>query len=590
MNFYSRILKKLRLKKLAAVAAMGLMSFSFSAEAAQEINLDLDETIQRALANNRVIKQSITTRESAYWQFRNARRQTAPRVSLGAEWGFGGGPAVSSTYGDHHRRFGETASVTLPLEVNPSYKEGRIAARYGINSADLQLENTLQAVRQQATIYYFNILQCRNLIKVEEDNVRTLQEHLKNVNAQFRAGTVAKADILSTEVRLANAQQALITAQNNYDIAIATLDNYILLPADTIIHPQDELTHVKYNVDLQTCTAYALDNRPDAAAADYAVKRAESNIRSAKAGYLPSVNAVASAGLSSQIFPFKPNSDGESWTIGLSASWNVFDGGITETQVKQAEAALVSAQEDAAILKESIQLDIQSALLTLRAAEKNIETTQVAIRSAEEDYHIAQVRYAAGVGTNLDVMDASDKVTQAKTNYYTALYNYNTAKAELDKAMGIPVGIDVTRYVAAEELGKSAAEAREEAAVTTEDAEVPVMNEPAPVVTIDMTPENYITFDTPPVTSSNTLTENKPAESKPADTATADSAKAETPAAENKPTESATTAESTAADKPAESQAADTSTTENKPATGGTVETFDPTQSKETAEPFRPAQ
>ena len=576
MNFYSRILKKLRLKKMAAVAAMGIMSFSFSAEAAQEINLDLDETIQRALANNRVIKQSITSRESAYWQFRNARRQTAPRVTLGAEWGAGWGAAVSGTYGgDKHRRFNETASVSIPLEVNGSYKEGRIAARYGINSADLQLENTLQAVRQQATVYYFNILQCRNLIKVEEDNVRTLQEHLKNVNAQFRAGTVAKADILSTEVRLANAQQSLITAQNNYDIAIATLDNYLLLPADTIIYPQDELTHVKYNVDLQTCTAYALDNRPDAAAADYAVKRAESNIRSAKAGYLPSVNAVASTGLSSNSFPFKPNADGESFTIGLSASWAVFDGGITETQVKQAEANLVNAQEEAAILKESIQLDIQSALLTLRAAEKNIETTQVAIRSAEEDYHIAQVRYAAGVGTNLDVMDASDKVTQAKTNYYTALYNYNTAKAALDKAMGIPVGIDVTRYVAAEELGKSAAEAREEAAVTTEDADVPVMNAPVPVVTINMTPENYITFDTPPVANSNTSTENKPAE-----TATANNAKVETPAADNKPAESQAT----------ENKPAETATSDNKPATGGTVETFDPTQSKETAEPFRPAQ
>ncbi len=560
MNFYSHILKKLRLKKLAAVAAMGLMSFSFSAEAAQEINLDLDETIQRALANNRVIKQAITTRETAYWKFRNARRQTAPKVTLGADWGAGGGPAVAGTYGaDKHRRFSESASFSIPLEVNGSFKEGRIAARYGINSADLQLENTLQAVRQQATVYYFDILQCRNLIKVEEDNVRTLQEHLKNVNAQFRAGTVAKADILSTEVRLANAQQSLITAQNNYDIAIAKLDNYILLPADTIIYPQDELTHVKYNVDLESCTAYALDNRPDAAAADFAVKSAESSIRAAKAGYMPSVNAVASTGLSSNSFPFKPNSDGESWTIGLSASWDVFDGGITETLIKQAEASLVNAQEDAAILKESIQLDVQSAILTLRAAEKNIETTQVAIRSAEEDYHIAQVRYAAGVGTNLDVMDASDKVTQAKTNYYTALYNYNTAKASLDKAMGIPVGIDVTRYVAAEELGKSPQEAREEAARSVENAEVPVMNAPAPVVTINMTPENYMNFFEPPAINPN-VTYDKPT----------DNTKAETPAsAENKPAEN----------KPAENKSAD-----------GTVETFDPTQTSETAEPFKPAQ
>ena len=491
MNLYNKILKKLRLKKMAAVAALGIMSLTFSAEAAPEIDLNLDETVQRALANNRSIKQSIASRESAYWSFRQARRRTAPTVSLGANWGWGGGPANSSSYGDNHRRFGESASVTLPLEVNGSYKEGRIAARYGINSADLELENALQTVRQQATIYYFNILQCRNLIKVEEDNVRTLQEHLKNVNAQFRAGTVAKADILSTEVRLANAQQALINAQNDYDVAVATLDNYILLPADTIINPQDTLTYNKYNVDLESCTAYALENRPDAAAADYAVKRAESNIRSAKAGYLPSVNAVASTGLSSPDFPFKPNSDGESWSIGLSASWNVWDGGITETQVRQAEAALVNAKELAATTREAIQLEVQSALLTLRAAEKNIETTQVAIKSAEEDYHISQVRYAAGVGTNLDVMDASDKLTQAKTNYYTALYNYNTAKAALDKAMGIPVGIDVTRYVAAEQIGKSAQEARQDAAVVPESSEVPVMEDVAPVITIDLENSDY---------------------------------------------------------------------------------------------------
>ena len=477
---------------MVLAVALGLMSFTFSAEAAQEIDLDLDETIQRALANNRVIKQSIASREAAYWTFRQSRRRTSPTVSLGANWGFGGGAANASTYGDNHRRFGETASVTLPIDIAGTYKEDRVYARYGINAADLDLENSLQTVRQQATNYYFNVLQCRNLIGVAEDNVRTLQEHLKNVNAQFRAGTVAKADILSTEVRLANAQQSLVNAQNDYDIAVATLDNYILLPADTIIHPQDTLTYNKYNLNLETCTAYALDNRPDVAAADYAVKRAESAIRSAKGGYKPTMSAVGSVGIANNKFPFKPESDGESWSIGVNASWNVFDGGVTAAQVRQAEAALKNAQESAAYAREGIQLEVQSALLTLRAAEKNIETTQIAIKSAEEDYHIAQVRYAAGVGTNLDVMDASDKLNQAKTNYYTALYNYNMAKAALDKAMGIPVGIDVTRYVAAEEAGKTAAQAREEAAVVEEAIPEPEAQEVLPAITIDLADSEYI--------------------------------------------------------------------------------------------------
>ena len=106
---------------------------------------------------------------------------------------------------------------------------------------------------------------------------------------------------------------------------------------------------------------------------------------------------------------------------------------------------------------------MRTAYLGLQAAEKNIQTTSVAVTRAEEDYKIAQVRYSAGVGTNLDVMDANEKLTTARTNYYTALYNYNTSKASLDKAMGIPVDLDVVKYTEAEQAGDTAPKARDAA-------------------------------------------------------------------------------------------------------------------------------
>jgi outer membrane protein TolC len=342
----------------------------------------------------------------------------------------------------------------------------------------------LQTIRQTATNYYFNVLRCRNQIEVDTENVRTLSEHLKNVNAQFRAGTVAKADVLASEVRLANAQQSLITSQNEYDVAVATLSNYLLLPADTIIRAQDQLTYQPYNLSLQNCTAFALENRPDVAAADYQIKQAESNVRAAKAGNRPKVTASASKGIDGKMIFSDSYSD--KWMAGIAADWNIFDNGVTNAQVESAKANLAAAEENAAEIREMVQLEVQSAFLTLHAAEKNISTTQVAISSAEEDFKIAQVRYAAGVGTNLDVMDASDKLTQAKNNYYTALYTYNTAKANLDKAMGIPVSIDVVRYVNAESEGKNAADARADSAITTDYSEVPEIQETQPTVTVDL--------------------------------------------------------------------------------------------------------
>ena len=60
-------------------------------------------------------------------------------------------------------------------------------------------------------------------------------------------------------------------------------------------------------------------------------------------------------------------------------------------------------------------------------------------------------------------MDANEKLTTARTNYYTALYNYNTSKAALDKAMGIPVDLDVVKYTEAEQAGDTAPKARDKA-------------------------------------------------------------------------------------------------------------------------------
>ena len=384
MKISKKIGKKLRLK-LAVAATVGIIGFASSFNsvfAADARNIDLDETIQLALENNRTIKQAIVSRESAYWSLKTAGRRRGPNISVTSQ-ALGVGGSYYEQY-NHHRLFSNSASFSMPIYDGNALKEGQVAARYGLNAADLTLENTLQAVKLQATTYYYRVLQTKNYIEVGEENVRTLQEHLNNVNAQFRAGTVAKADVLSSEVNLANAQQALVTYSNNYDIAVATLSNYLLLPADTILRTQDELTYTKYNLNLENCTAYALENRPDVAAADYAVKQAESSIRSAKAGRSPTLNAVASAGINGDK-PFnKEYSD--SWTAGISASWNVFDNGLVDAQVHSAETALLNAQETAATTREQVQLEVQSAYLTLQAAEKNIMTTKTAIVSAEEDF------------------------------------------------------------------------------------------------------------------------------------------------------------------------------------------------------------
>ena len=119
---------------------------------------------------------------------------------------------------------------------------------------------------------------------------------------------------------------------------------------------------------------------------------------------------------------------------------------------------------------DAVQLDVRNCYFNLREAEKRISTTQVAVAKAEEDYHIAQVRYEAGVGTNTDVLDAQVALREARNNFNTALYDYNTSKSALQTAMGIEARPGDYRYMTYGDRYK-ATKALYNAAVETTDSD-----------------------------------------------------------------------------------------------------------------------
>ena len=185
-------------KKLTALIATGLLTAAVSgtAFAADTVQLDLHDSVQMALENNRTIRQALTDVDTAKWTLSKARRTMGPTVTWTSGANRIGGDSLDSAHNAHALGMGpaydyswtNTAQGVMPL-YNGSVKGQIKQARYGLNAQDLALEETKQAIRLQATSDYYNILQCRNLIDVEQESVNTLQEHLDNVNAQYRVGT-----------------------------------------------------------------------------------------------------------------------------------------------------------------------------------------------------------------------------------------------------------------------------------------------------------------------------------------------------------------------------------------------------------------
>ncbi|MDU2063693.1 MAG: TolC family protein [Sporomusaceae bacterium] len=447
-------------KSLALLLIGGSLALVTPQASAAALEISLDDSIAIALKNNPAIRISESSLDVAASELDQAKNGYQPQLSYSFSAQRIGSPSSESTsrasqvVDSSGNVIGSTVSRTtftprsstdkydnkLSLSV-PLYTGGKLEGTVNqmdlnYQSSQLALENTRQQIRYSATVYYYAILEAQNMLKVNQEAVRDLKQHLKNVEAQYAVGTVAKSDVLQSQVNLANAEQNLIKAENAYQLSLSNMNNVMGISLDTELKIKDTLKYTKYQIALADATKYALAHRPDKAQSDLAIASAKEGVTVANSGYKPTVTASGMTDWNDTKFAGTSNYN---WVVGVSATWNIFDGGITKAQVKQATASVEKATHTARQTSDTVILDVQQAYLNLREAEKRIATTQVAVDQAEENYRIAQVRYSSGVGTNTDVMDAETNLTTAKTNAVQALYDYNTSKAQLDKAMGIAV-------------------------------------------------------------------------------------------------------------------------------------------------------
>lgn len=433
---------------LALTAALSVLC-SQSVFAAT-LELDLEETIQRALLTNPSVKIAEYNRKAAKADYSAAKSARGISISLSHDSGRGG--YADPQYNQQLRIWtkgidnSHSNSITASL---PIFTGGELQGQIGQAKANYRSmlsaeEQAYNEMKETATTGYFNMLNATNMKALRQESVDRLQAHLDNVIAQYNVGIVARADVLRSEVELANAQQNYITASNQYDVAEATLNNIIGTPLGTTLLLKDRLQYEPYENDMAYCLAYSEQHRPELKQAEYAIDSAEAALVVARSGHMPKVYANASNNWGGNGSDW-PGDDDENWSVGVTASMNVFDSGVTWSKIHAAQENLAKAKESQRQIKDNVELEVRTDYLNLREAEKRITTTQVAVASAEEDYHIAVVRYQAGVGTNIDVMDAQEALTQAKTNYYQALYNYNTSKAALNTSMGVGVPVPEPR-------------------------------------------------------------------------------------------------------------------------------------------------
>ncbi|MFQ6037115.1 MAG: TolC family protein [Candidatus Aminicenantales bacterium] len=423
-----------------------LASLGFSQE---RLVLTLDESVQLALAQNPYHLATEERVDAAYSRVREAAAGFLP--SLNAQGlhtldekvfelefpSFIPGEPPRRVKVDFTRDYQFSLAFSLPLFTGGRLTSGFKQARYGLDSAreDVRQSEHLTVFNTKRAFYGY--LLAREFVTVSEEAVQVAEKHYQNVKNMYEVGMASKFDLLRSEVQVANLKPQLIRARNNLRIAELSLKTILGLDLSQPIEIKGELVYEPFDPDLEECITTALLHRPEILKLRYQRRMARELLKIARSARMPSLALSGTYNFWADKFNFKKDNWQSYYTVNLVLTVPVFNGFAASAQMAQSQAAIREIDLSLKGLEETIKFEVRQAVLKLKEARESLLSQEKNVEQAKESLRIAELNFAEGLATTLDVSSAQAAYSQAKTNYSQALFDYVVSRADLERAMGI---------------------------------------------------------------------------------------------------------------------------------------------------------
>lgn len=391
--------------------------------------LTLKQCIEISLKMHPNITVAISTVNSSKSKVGQAKADFYPQLDLSS-----GYKRYSSSSEDTVNTLNEYSGiVTLTQNI---YDFGKTAAqvdvhKFNLDSSFSDLDNVRNNIIFNVTEAYYGLLKAGRNRDVAIEAVNQFTHHLELAKGFYEVGIKPKIDLTKAEVDLSNAKLNLIKAENLLRIATVSLNNALGVPYAPVYKIEDNLSFSEYVITFVDAIRRAYENRPDLKSLIAKKNASKSSMDFAKKGYYPTLSGNAEYGWTGEKFPLE-----KGWILGATISFPIFSGFLTKYQVEEAKENIRTLQANEESLRQDIFLEVQKAFLNSQEAKDRIYTAEITVRQAEENLELAKGRYAAGVGSPIEVTDALVAHSNAKTSYIQALYDHKVAQASLEKAIG----------------------------------------------------------------------------------------------------------------------------------------------------------
>jgi len=413
------------------------------------LSLTLPDALRYALEHNPAIAQARERIREQQGIVLEVRAQQIPNLVLSGNLS-ANDKELSGGSPPQNRNWGMGVEATQLLYAGGGALASSRSARLAVQAAELELQAIVNEALLAVRTLFYSALLAKEQVAVQEENLKLLEEQLKDAQSRFAAGSVSNFEVLRAQVALANGQPDLITARNDYRLAIEELRHALGVPrtataaqGPTSLPPlagelalEGTATQAVDEASLMASLSAARANRPELQRLAKLAQAGEHQVVAARSGYLPRLSAFGrydwqrggpSTGWSDR-------RDG--WTAGLQTQWAVFDGRATAGRTVQAKSRLVQTRLALEETELAIDVEVRRAHSSLTEASELVSASAKVVEQADEALRLARVRYAAGTATQLDVLTSQVELTRARLNQWQSVYRYNVALATLRQATG----------------------------------------------------------------------------------------------------------------------------------------------------------
>lgn len=311
-------------------------------------------------------------------------------------------------------------------------EEDTLNARYSANATSAGLTRTEQTVAFTVTTAYYDVLRSKHLAEAADASVTYTQQLRDQIQSQAELGNAAAVDVLPVEAQLANARVALLTAQNNVCTAELALESAI----GNFPQPGFDVADVTGvpEPNVQSLDAYlraAEAARPDIAGSKASSGAARAALRAARINLYP--RPVVTGEYQRQI-------QGGFTTTGSQIvggiAFDLFNGGANRAAYQAARASQANAAQQELQVRRDIQTQVEQAYLNLTSGRQRLEASELSLKAAQANYDVQKERYNQNLAIALDLLNAEVQLTTAQSNAVQARYDYYTAIAQMEYAVG----------------------------------------------------------------------------------------------------------------------------------------------------------